>query len=194
METRRLTLEEKKLLLAIARRTLEERVGGKAPAESGEIPEGPLQEQRGAFVTLTRRGQLRGCIGTFHPTGALHQVVHHMALQAALHDPRFRPLAAKEVREIEIEISALTPLRPVADVNEIKVGIHGLYISKGYHGGVLLPQVAVEHGWDREEFLAHTCMKAGLPPDAWLDGCAIEVFSAEVFNEADPEGSKVSCG
>jgi len=117
-----------------------------------------------------------------------------MALSAALHDPRFHSVQKSELPEIEIEISALTPLREITAISEIEVGVHGIYITKGAWSGVLLPQVAVEYGWTREEFLDQTCVKAGLPPDAWRNGATIEVFSAEVFSESDNEGSKVSCG
>ena len=117
-----------------------------------------------------------------------------MALSAAFSDPRFPNVNSAELGNIEFEISALTPLREIADVTEIEVGVHGIYITKGYNTGVLLPQVAVEYGWDRGEFLDHTCTKAGLPTGSWRQGATIEIFSADVFSESDPDGAKVVCG
>lgn len=194
MDLQPLTLSERTELLALARGTLEQRLSG-ATAHPVPDPERfpGLQQPRGAFVTLHAQGRLRGCIGTFRAREPLFRVVREMVLSAALHDPRFRPVTAGELPELELEISALTPLVEVADIEEIKVGIHGLYITRGYASGVLLPQVAVEYGWDPEEFLCHTCEKAGLPMDAWRQGATIERFSAEVFSESDPEGGKVTC-
>jgi AmmeMemoRadiSam system protein A len=193
MQEERLSLEEKKTLLALARHTLEQRLLRGRRETPAPRAHGALLQNRGAFVTLTRRGRLAGCIGTFRSDKPLAEVVEEMAISAALHDPRFPSVRGEDLQSMEIEISALTPLREITDVSDIEVGTHGIYISRGARGGVLLPQVAVEHGWDREQFLAHTCLKAGLPPDAWQEGATIEVFSAEVFSEADPEGSKVSC-
>jgi len=107
-------------------------------------------------------------------------------LSASLNDPRFPPLTEEELRDIDIEISVLSPLKEIQDVSEIEVGRHGIYITRGYQSGVLLPQVATEYGWDRETFLQHTCQKAGLPPDAWKqEGTKIEIFDAQVFGEKD---------
>jgi len=194
MDLQPLTLSERTELLALARGTLEHRLSG-VPERPDPVPGRfpGLQLPRGAFVTLHAQGRLRGCIGTFRACEPLFRVVREMALSAAFHDPRFRPVTAGELPELELEISALTPLVEVASVEEIEVGTHGLYITRGYASGVLLPQVAVEYGWDREEFLCHTCEKAGLPGDAWLKGATIERFSAEVFSESDPEGGKVTC-
>ena len=105
-----------------------------------------------------------------------------MAISAAFQDPRFEPMSAKELEDLDIEISVLTPMKPVTDINEIEVGKHGLMIVKDYYSGLLLPQVATEYGWDRETFLEHTCMKAGLPVNAWKDSdTKIYAFSADVF-------------
>ena len=127
---------------------------------------------------------LRGCIGSFTGSGPLVDTVREMAVSASTRDPRFPPLSEAELGEVDLEISVLSPLRPVSDPNEIEVGRHGIFITRGFHSGVLLPQVASEYGWDRETFLEHTCAKAGLPADAWRDAdTRIEVFEAQVFGE-----------
>lgn len=141
-----------------------------------------LKEPRGAFVTLRRGGALRGCIGTFEAAAPLYRAVAEMARSAAVGDPRFDPLRPAELPKVEVEISVLSPLRP-ARAQEVVVGRHGVYLERGPRRGVLLPQVAVEHGWDRETFLEQTCRKAGLPPDAWRHATTIYVFEAEVFGE-----------
>jgi AmmeMemoRadiSam system protein B/AmmeMemoRadiSam system protein A len=171
-------------LLAIARQAIEGVVKtGRAPEPVTANP--VLETPRGAFVTIKIKGRLRGCIGNFGIRDAkpLFHTVSKMAAAAAVHDPRFRPLSAKELPAIEIEISALSPLRPIADVEEIEVGRHGIYITKGMRSGVLLPQVATENGWNRITFLEQTCRKAGLGPGEWKEGAVISIFSAEVFGE-----------
>ena len=138
----------------------------------------------GAFVTLKKQGRLRGCIGLIEGKKPLYETVEEMAQTAAFKDPRFRPVKEDEFKELDIEISALTPLRQIEDVNEIEVGRHGIYIVKGFHSGLLLPQVATEYNWDRNTFLRETCVKAGLPLNAWKDkGTKIFIFSASVFGE-----------
>ncbi|HOX42840.1 MAG TPA: AmmeMemoRadiSam system protein A [Myxococcota bacterium] len=178
-----LTPEERALLLRTARQAISDQLQGcrVTPAE----PTGArLAALAGAFVSLHAAGDLRGCIGTFVGRRPLVQTVQEMAVSAAFRDPRFPPLAADELAGLELEISVLSPLRQISDVSEIEVGRHGLYITRGLRAGVLLPQVATEFGWDREEFLAHTCMKAGLPPEAWREGgTRIELFEAQVFGE-----------
>ena len=140
----------------------------------------------GAFVSLHKQGGLRGCIGTFIGLRPLVNTVQEMAISASLNDPRFPPVSEDELKEIDIEISVLSPLREIKDLSEIEVGRHGIYITRGYLSGVLLPQVATEYAWDRDTFLQHTCQKAGLPPDAWKqEGTKIEIFSAQVFGEKD---------
>ncbi len=141
-------------------------------------------ELRGCFVTLhTRDGSLRGCIGTFEESKSLWQNVAEMARAAATRDRRFEPLRADELEDCVLEISALTPRRE-ARPEQIRVGVDGLWIQRGYSRGVLLPQVATEHGLDAEEFLEHTCLKAGLPKDAWRDPeTQLMTFGAEVFGE-----------
>lgn len=167
-------------LKQIARDTIEGVLFGTDKKPSG-IP-AILKEKRGAFVTLKNRGKLRGCIGYIKGFLPLHETIREMAIQAAFHDPRFSPVGKNEWEDIDIEISVLTPMKKIDDVNEIKVGIHGLYIEKGAYSGLLLPQVATEYGLDRTAFLEHTCYKAGLPKDAWKSkDIQIYIFSAEVF-------------
>jgi AmmeMemoRadiSam system protein A len=141
-----------------------------------------LKEKRGAFVTLRKKGELRGCIGYIRGVSPLYKTVREMATQAAFHDPRFSALDKSEWEDIEIEISVLTPMKKVASIDEIEVGVHGLYIEKGYYAGLLLPQVATENGWDKITFLEYTCYKAGLPKDSYKAKDAnIYIFSADVF-------------
>ncbi len=182
--TDRLTDPERASLLALARASLRHHVGlGPTP----EIPdEGGLATPRGAFVTLFRRGDLRGCIGRFDPDRSLARTVAAMVAAAASEDPRFPPVRPEEVDDLTIRISALEPRRPLADASELRVGEHGLLVKRGWHRGALLPVVAVEHGWDAPTFLKHACLKAGLPPDAWRDpDTVIEVFGAEEFGEPE---------
>ncbi len=177
--------EEKKFLLRLARKTIELVAEGKEPPPVPRDVSPRLMRKAGAFVTLTRHGRLRGCIGTVVAITPLVETVIERAKSAAFEDPRFPPVTRDEVDDLEIEISVLSPFRKIRDISEIQVGKHGLVISKGFHRGLLLPQVAVEYGWNRGEFLEHTCMKAGLPPDAWKHGAEIEVFTAEIFNEKE---------
>jgi AmmeMemoRadiSam system protein A len=142
---------------------------------------------RGAFVTLSGKdGELRGCIGTILPVGPLDETVVRMAIAAAVEDPRFHPVTPHELEGLHLEISALTVPEPVSDLEAIEVGRHGLIVTRGYSKGLLLPQVAPEWGWDRLQFLQHTCLKAGLPGDAWKDPkTRIEWFEAEVWGEEE---------
>ena len=176
-----LTEQEKNILKNVVSETLESVVnGGKIPVFNNF--NGKLGEHWGAFVTLTRKGQLRGCIGHIIGDKPLITTVAEMAEAAALEDPRFPPVKPPELPEIEFEISVLTPIREIKDVNEILVGRDGIIITKGWNRGLLLPQVATEYGWDRITFLENTCRKAQLPKDAWKDkDTKIEIFSAEVF-------------
>ncbi|MHC4473915.1 MAG: AmmeMemoRadiSam system protein A [Planctomycetota bacterium] len=146
------------------------------------LPEsGLLAEPGSAFVTLRSGGRLRGCIGLIGERFPLGQSVREAA-RRALDDPRFPSVTADELPELELEVSVLTPFRPLAESELPEVGRHGLYIEAGHHTGLLLPQVAAEQGWDRETFLDHVCMKAGLPADQWRGGEArISVFEADVF-------------
>jgi AmmeMemoRadiSam system protein A len=183
-----LSVDDKKTLLKIARDTIESYAREqRRPDLPDPLPES-LTGENGAFVTIHKRGQLRGCIGNFVGQGPLASTVQSMALAAGWEDPRFPPLQEGELKDIDVEISVLSPLREVSSVDEIEVGKHGIYITRGMHRGVLLPQVATEQGWDRDTFLSQTCMKAGLRPDAWKkEDLKIEIFSAEVFGEKDSD-------
>ncbi|MFO8056451.1 MAG: AmmeMemoRadiSam system protein A [bacterium] len=181
-----LSEQDKKTLLKIARDTIESYTrSGEKPALPDPLPDS-LSGENGAFVTIHKKGSLRGCIGNFVGQGPLAATVQNMALAAGWEDPRFPPLAESELKDIDIEISVLSPLREINSVDDIEVGKHGIYITKGMYRGVLLPQVAVEQGWDRDTFLSQTCVKAGLPPDAWKNReLKIEIFSADVFGEEE---------
>jgi len=181
----RLSAVERAALLGIARAAIRERLGlGPKPALPAD---GPLALPRGAFVTLSVRGELRGCIGTFTPAGSLASTVARMAADAASEDPRFEPVRADELEDLDVHVSALDPRRPMRDPSELEVGRHGVLIQLGWNRGTLLPQVAVEQGWDPLTFLERTCIKAGLPPHAWQDPEAVvELFSAEELGEGTP--------
>ncbi len=137
----------------------------------------------GAFVSVHLRGDLRGCIGQLGTTHLLLDVIRDCAVAAATGDPRFAPLRPDELASARLEISVLGPIEAVSDLSEIEVGRHGLIAEQGFHRGLLLPQVATEHRWGRDTFLAHTCLKAGLKADAWKTGARISKFEAEVFGE-----------
>lgn len=177
-----LTEKEQKELLKIARDTIVSYVtSGRLPAV--ETASRGLNLQTGCFVTIKQNGELRGCIGNFVSDKPLYKLVQEMAVSAATRDPRFYPMKSHDLRDFEIDISVLSPLEKASSVEEIKVGTHGIYIVKGSYRGVLLPQVATDYGWDRDEFLRHTCIKAGLPENAWQGECEIYIFSAQVFGE-----------
>ena len=180
-----LSVEEKKYLLKLARRTIENHFKKNSKKEVPPKEFRNLFEKRGAFVTLSKEGNLRGCIGILEPLYPLYQTVQEMAISSAFEDPRFPPLSEKELPFIEIEISALSPLKK-GSPEEVKVGEHGVYLIKGIYKGVLLPQVPVEYGWDKKTFLEHVCLKAGLPRDCYKDPkVTIYLFTAEVFKESD---------
>ncbi len=144
---------------------------------------GPLAEPRGVFVTLTRAGELRGCTGYSEPHKPVAEAVRDLAISSAARDTRFSPVRPEELAEIHIEVSVLTPLHPI-DPAEVVIGRHGLVARRRGRTGLLLPQVAPEWGWDVPQFLAHTCKKAGLPPDAWRDPeCELLAFEAQIFDE-----------
>jgi len=140
-------------------------------------------ERLGVFVTLTKNDDLRGCIGYVQGFKPLFEGIIDNAINAAVKDPRFPQVTINEFSDLHIEISILSPLEEVKDINKIKVGTHGLIISKGLQSGLLLPQVAVEWNWDLKTFLENTCNKAGLPKDAWKSGAKIQCFTATIFNE-----------
>jgi uncharacterized protein len=180
-----LTEKEKATLLDIVKKTIVSKINNKNIPKM-TVDSETLQEKRGAFVTLKKRGHLRGCIGYIKAVKPLWETVQEMAVAAAFHDPRFPSLKPEELKDLSLEISVLSPLQRVKDVNEIEVGKHGLYIVRGYNSGLLLPQVAVEYCWDRETFLRETCFKAGLPPQAWKDKeTEIYSFSADYFGDTD---------
>ncbi|MFH1866067.1 MAG: AmmeMemoRadiSam system protein B [Candidatus Eisenbacteria bacterium] len=181
-----LTERERSALVSLARRSMLAELDGHWPPPL-EFSSKALRTECGAFVTLEKRGALRGCIGHVLAYKPLEQTVMEMAVAAAFHDPRFPPVTADELEELTVEISVMSPLVEVEDVSEIEVGVHGLVIREGRRSGLLLPQVAADYGWDRETFLQHTCAKAGLPPDAWKhEGVTILKFTADVFGEEQP--------
>ncbi|MHB8095609.1 MAG: AmmeMemoRadiSam system protein A [Candidatus Aminicenantales bacterium] len=140
-----------------------------------------LLAPRGAFVTLSIRGGLRGCIGFIAPVLPLHRAVIQAAIDAAAEDRRFEPVSGEELDRLDYEISVLSPPADLSDPSRIRVGTHGLIIEKDGRKGVLLPQVAVANGWDRGRFLEEICRKAGLPPNAWKKGAKLQTFEAVVF-------------
>ena len=178
-----LSEKEQKILLQIARRTLEGQAVGNGVSRMDVVAE-KLMEKRGAFVTLQKKGMLRGCIGYVKPVQPLAMAVSEMTIAASSHDPRFPVVDSTELKDIRIEISVLSSMKRVRDPAEIKVGQHGLYIAKGENAGLLLPQVATSNSWSREEFLSQTCVKAGLPSGAWKDkDTQTYLFSAQIFSE-----------
>ncbi|MBN1870476.1 MAG: AmmeMemoRadiSam system protein B [Candidatus Omnitrophica bacterium] len=182
-----LTVQQKKRLVDIARKTIEEFVNKGKKLDFKEN-DARLLEEEGAFVTIHRKSYLRGCIGNIIGNKPLYLTVRDMAVAAASQDPRFPPVQPDELKEIEIEISVLSKPRVIKDVSEIKLGTHGVIVSQGpWHQGVFLPQVATETKWSKEEFMSQLCsQKAHLPRDAWKDPkTKIEIFSADVFSEKD---------
>ena len=182
----KLSASEKKNFLSLVRQTI------KFYLEKRKVPDlkdfditlpTVAEEQTGVFVTLNKRGELRGCIGYVQGYKPLKEAIIDNAINAASKDPRFPQVRKEELDEIDIEISILSPLKEIKDTGEIETGVHGIIISKGFNSGLLLPQVATEYGWSREEFLNYTCLKAGLPKNAWKEGSKIEIFSAVVFGE-----------
>ncbi len=172
--------EERSLLLRLAHDTIA------AALDLREIatisPSAHLSEPRGAFTTLYYRGALRGCVGFAFPVTPLYRTVIESARGAAFDDSRFSPVDRREFPELQISISVLSSPQPIAP-EQIEVGRHGLLVSLGVHHGLLLPQVPVDHGWDRTAFLEQACRKAALPPDAWQTGARLEAFTAEVFGD-----------
>ena len=176
-----LSKEERARLLDIAKTAIEMRLKN-LPIHPPQCDSGPLTEKRGAFVSLHKWGRLRGCIGCVGPRQPLSLTVHEMACAAAFDDPRFPQVETEELKDLDIEISVLSPLREIENISEIEIGIHGIYIINGYRSGLLLPQVAVECKWDRKVFVEQACHKAGLPSNAWKDqSTKIYIFSADIF-------------
>jgi AmmeMemoRadiSam system protein A len=182
-----LTAHEKQALLTIARQAIVQEVcNGEETVEPRE--EKALNQRNGCFVTIKQDDQLRGCIGNFQSEQPLFREVAQMAISSATKDPRFYPMKETDLENFQLEISVLSPLHKIEDVEEIEVGKHGIYIEKGFYRGVLLPQVATEHGWDRLNFLKQTCIKAGLPTNAWeAEDADIYVFSAQIFGESEED-------
>jgi AmmeMemoRadiSam system protein A len=175
--------EQQQILLKLARDTIRSYVTDRTIPD---LPTGHaiFEAPRAVFVTLHKHGQLRGCIGCLEAQEPLAAAVRSSAISAATQDPRFPPVTAAELPEIEIEISVLSPLRQVASAEEITVGEHGVMVADGYRRGVFLPQVAPEQGWDRDTMLDCLCThKAGLPRDAWRRGAELHVFTTQVFSE-----------
>ncbi|MCP4221332.1 MAG: TIGR00296 family protein [bacterium] len=181
------TPEEKRELLSLARNTIENYLKDGTPAAP---PTGnpKYAEKRGVFVTLHSKGQLRGCIGYPLPIKALGEAVVDNAISASTEDPRFPTVTLGELENIDIEISILTVPQKVGSHEDVEVGRDGIIISKGYMKGLLLPQVPVEQGWNREEYISYGCTKAGLPMDEWKRGVEIETFQGTVFGETPPRG------
>ncbi len=177
--------EQRRQLLKLARTSIEAVLEGRTPELRAKDYDDALRRPAGAFVTLrTRRGELRGCIGSIRAVEPLFKAVISSAVSAAFRDPRFFPVTRSELAELELEISVMGPIERVRNIEEIEVGRDGLIISRGRFAGLLLPQVATEYGWDRHAFLDQTCLKAGLPPGSWSsEDTQIEKFAAEVFGE-----------
>jgi uncharacterized protein len=174
--------EERRILLGLAHESIE------SAFENREIsldpPSPHLGEARGAFTTIYLRGELRGCVGYIFPVASVYRTVAETARAAAFEDTRFWPVTRDEAPDLRVSLSILSLLESIRP-EQVEVGRHGLLVSQHGHRGLLLPQVPVEHQWSRETFLAQTCRKAGLPPDAWQKGAMLEAFTAEVFSDCD---------
>lgn len=180
-----LTAGQRAALLGIARWSIESCLSGEA-SKRATLEDPNLTRPGAVFVTLTRKGKLRGCIGYSEPLYPLHEAVARCAVAAATQDLRFSRITEEELPDLEISVSVLSPLRKLEDIEKLEPGRHGLMVIGKEHRGLLLPQVAAECGWDRKTFLAETCRKAGLPLDAWKgEGVEILVFEAEVFSERE---------
>jgi AmmeMemoRadiSam system protein A len=176
---------DRQLLLRLAREAIAAHVNRQFQSQSAisNLQSAILTQPAGAFVTIHRAGDLRGCIGHIEATEPIGVVVPRCAVAACSTDPRFPPVTPGELDAIDIEISLLGSLEPVAGPEDIVVGRHGLVVERGWQRGLLLPQVAAEWNWDAEAFLVHTCQKAGLPRDAWQKGATLWKFEADVFGE-----------
>src|SRR4030043_2171168 len=189
MDEIELTMEHKKILLKIARESITNTI------HFGTVPEYRINDtvlniKCGAFVTLHIGGNLRGCIGNITADTPLWKTIRNMAIESAMRDPRFPSVSLNELGDIDIEISVLSPLKKIKNLEEIKVGKHGLLIKKGFYQGLLLPQVATDYRWNRVQFLEQTCYKASLSKDCYKqENTEIFIFSAIVFGEKDLENS-----
>jgi uncharacterized protein (TIGR00296 family) len=194
-----LTETEGRAAVKLARKTIESFLSG------GEFPKSQdlgidlspvFGENRGVFVTLTEEGLLRGCIGHPYPDSTLKEAIMDSAISAATSDPRFPPVEEEELKNIVVEVTILTQPEKINAAPEdlpdkVVIGKHGLIVKKGYYQGLLLPQVAPENNMDSIDFLSHTCMKAGLSPDAWVKGAEVYCFEGQIFKEKEPEGEVI---
>lgn len=172
-------------MLALARQAIAEKLAGASlnlRLLEVEAPSEVLRQPAGAFVTLNTGGSLRGCIGYIEPKLPLFQTVAEVAQAAAFHDPRFPPLREEELGSLEVEISVLSPVFPL-EADDVEIGKHGLLVTSEGQRGLLLPQVPVEHGWDRKRFIEETCVKAGLSRTAWKEGATLSAFTACIFSD-----------
>ncbi len=180
-----ISAEDRKKLVSLARGAVEAEVTGKHLPNCTDAA-GLLAERRGCFVTLTNADMLRGCIGTFQPHLPLGKMIIEMA-RAAAHDPRFvhDPITPAELAKLHVEVSILSPLQATSEPEKLQIGVHGIYIARGYGGGCFLPEVATDMNWTAEEFLSHCCQsKAGLPADAWRQkGTTVYLFTSEKFGD-----------
>jgi len=191
-----LTETEGRAAVKLARKTIELFLSGEKflQPENLDFELTPVfGEKRGVFVTLTENGLLRGCIGHPFPDSTLEEAIIDSAISAASRDPRFPPVQKDELDDIVVEVTILTQPEkidaPSKELpNRIEIGRHGLIVRQGYCQGLLLPQVAPENNMDAIDFLGHTCMKAGLSPDAWLKGAEVSCFEGQIFKEKEPEG------
>ena len=179
-----MNIEQKRSLLELARNTIKKRL--LPNTDSISIDKSKLDQSLGAFVSLHIDKDLKGCIGYIVGFQPLHKTIEELAIAAAFNDTRFNPLSVDELDKVDIEISILSEPSEIKDISQIVVGKHGLIISSGAYRGLLLPQVAVEQGWDKEEFFYHACLKAGMNPKfVEKENCLIQVFEAEVFSEKE---------
>lgn len=182
-----ITASDGRILIATAREAIASRLEGRS--SRWPVAGASLSAELGAFVTL-RMGKgpgapLRGCIGRMDAKESLVRTIRQMAVSAAFEDPRFPPIERPEFPHVAIEITVLTPMRQIGSVAEIEVGRHGVYMSKGWHNAVFLPQVAAEQGWARDELLVNLCYKAGLPASSWKSSdTKFQVFEGRIFEEA----------
>ncbi|MEM0302912.1 MAG: TIGR00296 family protein [Archaeoglobaceae archaeon] len=190
----KLSPEDGEKAVKLARRAIEEYLENKKVIQ--DRLEGVFAQKRGVFTTLIKNNDLRGCIGFPYPIKRLDEAIIESAIAAAVDDPRFEPVRRSEMDEITVEVTILTEpekinAKPKDLPKFVEIGKHGLMVRKGLFSGLLLPQVAVEFGFDAEEFLSQTCMKAGLPPDCWLSGAEVYRFEGQIFKEVEPRGAVV---
>ena len=174
--------DERIMLLELAHRSIAAALAGRELLLEPPTPH--LAEPRGVFTTLYHRASLRGCVGHVFPDSSVYRTVADTARAAALEDTRFYPVNAAEAQELEVSLSILSVLKPIRP-EDVDVGVHGLLISMAGRRGLLLPQVPLEHKWDRVQYLEQTCRKAGLANDAWHSGAKLEAFTAEVFSDRE---------